>query len=1276
MTTTRLLQGPETYYSQSSLLSKMHYSYLHKFRKQISSLTSSVSLEQMQEFEKTMKDPQYDLYNEYCTHRKEGGSFFGFLLWKFKSRLALQIFFAFMTMTAQASLAIVFQLFIIELTADVRNQYNTMLSFLAIVVLLLVLTYSNTHHFRTGCTMSLGFRYNIIKLINQKIFTLSSYKIHQLTKSKLLNVVSSDISPIESMIFYFSYPILAPIFLVIHIAIYWTNFGSASLLGISGTFAFWPWMVIEAKITHGFISKRNRASDRRLSLVEEFIEKIRFIRMSGQSRLIMDKINQARAAEDKYSRHIGYFSWSTFGITKLAPILSFMPMVLVYYLQGGEMTLDKIFMTLLLLNYTKMTLVFFTKSGITFITEFRAACMRCQEVMDTESDKIGEILETPSSPRNAVEVQDYTAWWSESLYISRGDGGSSQASKPVLKDLNFTIKNNSLTIVLGKVGSGKSSLISAILQDVPRTEGQIRARGKIAVVEQEPLVFSGTVRDNITFGKSFDEKRYKKVVGACCLLPDFKMFSNSDLTLVGEKGYTLSGGQKARVAIARAVYADTDIVLLDDPLSALDVNVAKTLYENVIRKLLKDKAVLMVSNNWQLASYADDVILLSDGEIEKRGNYETLCQDLNFKIKTQGGPNNSLDRSNNDKIPEAELVLGDEITENPFKASLDLISMTYIRKYSSQSSKCSKFLILVLSAVIEVVFVVYGLYLGYSIQTKQLSLSEFEMIALAVAGTFMLCLLKGVAFTRFAVSSATSLHCSMLTNLVKTHTSFFDNTQSGDIINKFSTDMGALEKVIPFLVYVLLDGGLFFIFILLTLWIIQPVLIIHGLILGGTAWYILKIYIKIIVAARSLEIQTKTPLFDAFSQNISGLSLLRTFGKDRSMLRDFEQRLTNNKICTTAFMMYNQICGFQLEISFVIINSCIIALLVFFFELQPLFLVFSIMYLLQWGDYAQFTLRQTCEILVQMGCVQRIMKNLDTQQERPHELNADSDLSPQWPVNGSIRFQQVHARYRRDLPLVIKGISFEVKPGEKVACVGRTGAGKSTIAGLLFRTIELDNRTEHNSEIWVDGINIATIGLQKLRSSFSLIAQVPSLLTGTIRDNIDPSHKHSDLQIWKALEDVTLDKHIQSLPDKLDQEVNDSVTLFSSGQKQLVNLARVVLSQSKIVVLDEATSLIDYDTDQLIQKILFKKLRDCTVFNIAHRLTTIAAYDKIIVLERGEIAEIGHPYELLVKRVGDEGITNHEGVFGRLVKQSGEASASKILEIAKIHHEETFGKSA
>ena len=676
------------------------------------------------------------------------------------------------------------------------------------------------------------------------------------------------------------------------------------------------------------------------------------------------------------------------------------------------------------------------------------------------------------------------------------------------------------------------------------------------------------------------------------------MFNNSDLTLVGEKGYALSGGQKARVAIARAVYADADIVLLDDPLSALDVNVAKTLYENVIEGLLKGKAVLMVTNNWQLASYANEVIVLSDGVIEKKGGYESLCEDESFMIKTQGDLSPTIRPSIAKKAASNnELILKQDVPQDPFKASLDLISSTYIRKYGAQSSKCLKLLILVISAVIEVVFVAYGLYLGYCIQTQRLSLSLFEVIALVVVGIFALSLLKGMIFAWLMVGSATKLHNSMLANLVQTLSLFFDNTQAGDIINKFSLDIGTLEKVVPFLVYVLLDGGLFFSFILLMLWGMYPLFIIHSILLAALVWFVLKTYVKIIVAARSLEIQTKTPLFDAFSQNISGLSLLRTFGKDTSMLKDFERRLSNNKTCTLAMMMYNQVCGFYLDLGFITINSSAIALLIFFFELKPLFLVFSILCLLQWGDYAQFALRMACELLVQLGSVQRIMHNLNTPQEEPHYLESDCNLPTQWPIKGSICFHKVHARYQSDLPLVVKDVSFQVSPGEKVACVGRTGAGKSTIAALLFRMIELDTNTHPDAKILVDDVDITSIGLQKLRSSISLIAQVPSLLNGTIRDNVDPFHNHSDDQIWRALEDVTLDKHIHSLPQKLDEEVSDSATLFSAGQKQLVNLARVVLSQAKIVVLDEATSLIDYETDQLIQKILFEKLKECTVFS-------------------------------------------------------------------------------
>ena len=1258
-----------TVYSKSSLFGKLHYLYLNSFTRLINNLRDPLTLSQMINFNAACQEPRDQICRAYNRYKRTKSSFLGFIIRHFRGLIAIQLLCAFLTLSSQVLVSLGLQSLIYETQQTERNSWRISLSLLLTILTLFALCYSNSQYFVATLRLAFNVKNGIIRLINHKIYNLSNVQINQISKAKLLNIISSDTVVIETQNYYSGYPIFTPLFLVIHIYVLWRNFGPAGLLGVLGTFTFWPWLLCQARIMGRYIAHRNTMSDKRVSLIKEFIEKIRFIKMTGQLETASKKIRDTRAAEASYSTKLGSLNWGTASGSKLVPLLSSLPMFLVYHINGGELTLDKIFMALLLLSYTKMTLVSFNQMGVVFYSEFFKICKRCEEILNHETLPMKQReVESPADEKNAVEIKRYTGWWKD------------PHEKPVLEGLDFALEKGTLTIVLGKVGSGKSSLISAILQEIPHFEGEVRTEGNIAIVEQEPSIFSGTVRENITFGKCFDEEKYRKIIQECNLVADLNSFHNSDQTLVGESGYSLSGGQKARVVLARAIYSEAEIVLLDDPLSALDSRVAQKVYDSTIKSSLRNKTVLMVTNNWYLAKLADNIIILEDGQVKAQGTYDNIKEHLeeyqdsqkekekNEEFKEDGKEEVKVvvnqDR-NNEQTEEDKIILPDSPEKNEIIGNLDLITFKYLKKYYRQErSQFLKALFGILGIFVEVGSIAFSLVIGAYTKEDNLSTSHFTLFALFILVLFILSLLRGFIFSLMTIRVATNFHNDMLDRIGKTQSTFFDVHQAGDIISKFSSDVGAIERGTPFSVYFFLDGAVFFLSMLATLWFIQPLLILHALVLGALVYVECKIFVKPLITIRSLEIQTQGPVLNTFNENLSGISTLRIYKKDVIALQELNNRLYENNTCALASRMYTQGFGFWLELGFVSVNSFVLVLLAFYSNLQPLPLAACMMILLQWGDYAQFTIRCFLEIMVQMSSVKRMMHNLETPLERDHFKPSDRELPSRWPENGSIVFSKVATRYRPHLPLVLKGIDFTIAPGEKIACVGRTGAGKSSITQLLFGMIDLDRNSHPDSKIYIDGIDAYEIGLQKLRQSFSLIAQAPIILSGTIRENIDPFGKYSDSEIWKVLRDVTLETHVRSLRLGLQEPINDKVTLFSSGQKQLINLARVILNRSKVVVLDEATSLIDYETDKLIQKILLENLSQSMVFNVAHRLSTIASYDKVMVLQYGEMVEFGRPYELLVKNIGDETITNTESYFAKLVL-GNKSSSKSIFETAK-----------
>ena len=301
-----------------------------------------------------------------------------------------------------------------------------------------------------------------------------------------------------------------------------------------------------------------------------------------------------------------------------------------------------------------------------------------------------------------------------------------------------------------------------------------------------------------------------------------------------------------------------------------------------------------------------------------------------------------------------------------------------------------------------------------------------------------------------------------------------------------------------------------------------------------------------------------------------------------------------------------------------------------------------------------------------MANTARVKAYSELELEAPHVLPSDESLIRQsWPSEGAIKFNNIFLKYRANTDHVINGLSLSVKPGEKIGCVGRTGAGKSSIIQALFRMVEIDKNAYPGTSIMIDDVDTSEIGLHALRKSISIIPQTPFIFTGTIRSNLDPLQKHNDEEIIQALEETGLWEYVRTLPEGLDTEMANASSVFSFGQKQLISLARIFLHKNKIVVLDEATANIDFETDNFIQRKIMEKFKNETIFTIAHRLSTVANYDKILVMKNGRAVEFDHPFKLLAKDVSDETITNTEGIFASMVKNTGCKHAAVIFELLK-----------
>jgi len=340
------------------------------------------------------------------------------------------------------------------------------------------------------------------------------------------------------------------------------------------------------------------------------------------------------------------------------------------------------------------------------------------------------------------------------------------------------------------------------------------------------------------------------------------------------------------------------------------------------------------------------------------------------------------------------------------------------------------------------------------------------------------------------------------------------------------------------------------------------------------------------------------------------------------------------------------------------------------YNVEPGLVGLSLMYLLKIGSQSTAIIRQSLQVDINMQSAQRILDYLEVKSEAPAFIpEKDSRVVQGWPPKGQISFKNVYLKYKEGLNYALKGLTLEIPSGLKVACVGRTGAGKSSIIQALFRMVEIEKGASEGTEgqIMIDGVDIQTIGLHLLRSSLSIIPQVPVVFAGTIRRNLDPFEKLDERDLWNVLQEVGLKDYVSSLPLKLDTDITVSNTVFSAGQKQLMCLARVIISKSKVIVLDEATANVDVETDNFIQKTISEKFNDCTIITISHRLVTIADYDRVFVVDNGSVVEYDTPYGLLVEKLGDDQITKTTGLFAEMVRNSGKSMSEKIFQIAKDH---------
>ncbi|KAK0060207.1 multidrug resistance-associated protein 4-like isoform X2 [Biomphalaria pfeifferi] len=842
-----------------------------------------------------------------------------------------------------------------------------------------------------------------------------------------------------------------------------------------------------------------------------------------------------------------------------------------------------------------------------------------------------------------------------------------------LKYISLQIKKGELLAVVGVVGSGKSSLMMALIGELPYEIGQIAVNGRLSYCGQTNWVFSGTVRENILFGHSYNPNHYQQVVQACGLTHDLQLLPKGDQTYVGERGLQLSGGQKARLALARAVYHEADIYLLDDPLSAVDTNVGRQIFESCILQLLKDKTVVIVTHQLQYLKQADRIVVLRDGSIHDVGTYEELkSRGMDMKALTSLGehPKHATEASlqaeeeNKQLLLECKLL---KVSENEEKEEniTDAIGFSVYWKYFTAGYGLYLLpLLFPLWLAGPALFCLSDWMLAEWVKSKpsvnnmpanatstantdkshnwDTMPSNLQFYIIALISSAVSYMLYATVYLQMAATSGARLHDLMLNSVMNSVCRFFDTHPVGLILNRFSRDLGFVDDSVAILGYIVsMKTTQFLAFFLVTVivnpWLtlaFAPIMIIIILI----RFYALRTLRQV----KRLEAKARGPVFSHVSDTVLGLETIRALGKKDQFLSEFDEHQNSHTSVWFLYLSsYRWMSVRTLGAVVVYLNIIIFASLALKDSLNGNLLALSLIYCIAMGEPFEFYMRVSADLETQMTSVERVLSYCKLEQEPPKV--SDKPPSPDWPVIGAVTFTNLSLKYSAEAPFV--GI------------VGRTGSGKSSLISALFRL------AQPKGTIYIDSVDTGKLGMHELRNKISVVPQDPILFSQTLRWNLDPQEEFSDERLWHALEQVQLKKKVEEMPGMLYTNIQEGGDNLSVGQKQLICLARAILKYNKILILDEATANVDQETDDIIQRIIRARFRDSTVLTIAHRLYTVMDCDRIMVLKDGELVEFDSPYNLL---------QNNDGVFTKMVLSLGKNQSKQLYALAELsQHQRT-----
>ncbi|KAK4489625.1 hypothetical protein RD792_005437 [Penstemon davidsonii] len=1000
-----------------------------------------------------------------------------------------------------------------------------------------------------------------------------------------------------------------------------------------------------AKLQHKFQTKLMVAQDERLKAMSEALVNMKVLKLYAWESHFKHVIKNLRRIEEKWLSAVQLRKAYNSFLFWCSPVLVSAATFGACYVLGVPLTSSNVFTfiaTLRLVQDPVRTIPdvigVFIQANVAFtrIVKFLEASELENGRVESNVDDINRVILFESA---------YLSWDESSL-------------KPTLCKINLEVKPGEKIAICGEVGSGKSTLLAAILGEVPITKGNVQVHGTIAYVSQSAWIQTGSIRENILFGSSLNNERYQDTLERCSLVKDLELLPYGDLTEIGERGVNLSGGQKQRIQLARALYKDADIYLLDDPFSAVDAHTATSLFNEYVMGALKGKTVLLVTHQVDFLPAFDSVLLLSDGEILHAASYPELLatsqefQDLvNAHKETAGSERlsevtppkrhkpSSIEIHKTYGANKTETSGGDQLIKKEEREVGD----TGFKPYILYLKQNKGFFIFSIAALCHLTFVLGSIlqnsWMAAYVDDPNVTTLRLIVVYLIIGVvSSMFLLTRTLSTVVMGMQASRALFSRLLVSLFRAPMSFYDSTPLGRILSRVSSDLSIVDLDIPFNLVFTVGSTTNCYSNLVVLAVVTWQVLFASIPMVFLAIRLQKYYFSSAKELMRINGTTKSFIANHLAESVAGVITIRAFKEeDRFFAKNLELIDTNGSPYFHYFSANEWLIQRLETLSAIILafaGLCMVLLPPGTFSSG--FIGMALSYGLSLNMSFVFSINLQCMLANYIISVERLDQYMHISSEAP-EVIEDNRPPVDWPTEGKVEIQDLKIKYRLDAPLVLRGISCTFEGGHKIGIVGRTGSSKTTLIGALFRLVE-----PVGGRIIVDGINISRIGLHDLRSRFGIIPQDPTLFTGTVRYNLDPLCQYTDQKIWEVLGKCQLKEAVEEKAKGLDSAVVEDGSNWSMGQRQLFCLGRALLRKSKILVLDEATASIDNATDMILQKTIRQEFADCTVITVAHRIPTVMDCTMVLAISDGKLVEYDEPMKLMKRE---------DSLFGQLVKE-------------------------